>query len=123
MSILKRLSVAAIAALCFCVAGCAGTRAAYESAETLDAKAYVVSEHYAAILREANELADRGAPRELVERMQAADRVAAPAVLQLRQASATYTAAKTAQNAAALQAALDSAAVQVAAFLRLVRSR
>lgn len=105
------------------LAGCAGTRAAYDSATTLDAKAFVVSEHYAALLREANDLADKGAPAELVQKMQAADRAAAPVVLKLRQASATYTAARTADNEAALQAALNEAAVQVSAFITALRNR
>lgn len=101
--------------------GCTGTRAAYTAGETLDAKAFVVTEHYAAVLREANELADRGAPRELVEKMQAADRAAAPVVLELREASALYTAARTAENAEQLQSALDAAALKVAAFVRALR--
>lgn len=123
MKTFRRLSALLVAVVSLGLAACAGTRAAYEAAETLDAKAFVVSEHYAAALREANELADRGAPAELVQRMQAADRRAAPLVLKLREVSQLYTSAKTAQNAAQLQAALDAAAIEVAALVRVLQSR
>lgn len=116
--------VSVLVAMFLVLVACSGTRAAYERAETLDAKAYVVTENYAAILHEANDLAGQAStPRELVTALQAADRRASPLVLKLRAQAAVYGAARNAENAAELQAALDAAAVEVAGFLRAIRSR
>jgi len=103
---------------------CAGTRAAYDSATTLDAKAYVVSEHYAALVREANDLADQpGFPPARLAQLQAADSAAKPLVLELRSAAQTYTALRSAENEAALQEALNKAVLQVSAFITVIRNR
>lgn len=105
-------------------AACAGTRAAYDTAQTLDAKAYVVSEHYAAILKEANDLADQpGVSADFVQRMKAADNVARPLVLQLRTAAQAYTAVRSAETEAALQEALNKAVIEVSNFLSVIRRR
>lgn len=105
------------------LSACSGTRLAYDTAETLEAKAYVITEHYAALLAEANNLADAGAPRAAVERMQAADRAAGPAVLALRRAVETYDAVRDSENEAALQQAIAEAAVAVSDFINAVRGR
>jgi hypothetical protein len=105
------------------LSACAGTRAAYQAAETLDETAYVVAEHYAALLTEANDLADAGAPRAFVDRAQAIERDATPAVAALRRASAAYTAVASAENEEALQAALGEAVPLVSELLTLIRER
>lgn len=103
---------------------CVGTRAAYESAETLEAKAYVVTEHYAALVKEAADLREAGTlTGDALARVQAADNQARPLVLQLRTSVQAYTALKNADTAAALQAALDSAVVQVSALINAIRNR
>lgn len=120
-SVFGLIAVAAIATVI--LVACSGTRLAYDTAETLEAKAFVISEHYAALLREANELADAGAPREHVELMQLAERRATPVVLELRRAVNAYNAVRNAENEAALQEALAEAALVVSDFINAVRGR
>lgn len=129
---MKRLSaylfsVAGIALLAGLLAACSGTRLAYETAaqspNALEAQAYVVSEHYDALLAEANDIADAGAPREVVERMQAADREAKPKVLALRRAVETYEAVRSAQNETELERAIADAALAVSDFIDAIKGR
>src|SRR3972149_12103761 len=131
---LRKFSLSNVASLLLAVAvvgmlsACAGTKSAYqaaaESPNALEAKAFVVSEHYAALVREANDLADQpNIPREVVTRMQAVDARARPLVLQLRTAAQAYAAVKSAENAAALQTALNAAVVEVSAFITVLRNR
>lgn len=100
---------------------CAGTRAAYDAADTIDETAYVVSEHYAAVLTQANNLADAGAPSSFVEEAQDIEREATPKVLALREASEAYTAVRSADNEQALAEALAEAVPLVSQFVTLLR--
>lgn len=117
-----QLAGVALAALALVgLAGCAGTQAAYQAADTLPETAKVVSEHYYALLREANDLADAGAPDSFVARAQEIEREATPIVLSLREASEAYVAISTADNAEALQDALNEAVPLVSRFVDLIR--
>lgn len=113
-------AVFALVAIAAVLTACSGTKYAYESATTLEAKAYVVTEHYAAVLKEANALNLQGSARAAV---QAADSKAAPLVLKLREVAQAYTAAKTADNEDALQKALNAAAVAVSDLVNAVKGR
>lgn len=110
-------------ALAIVLNACTGTRLAYETAETLEAKAYVVTEHYAALIAEANDLADAGISDAALERIQAVDAEAGPAVLALRRAVETYSALRNSENEAALQQALAEAALAVSDLINAVRRR
>jgi hypothetical protein len=102
------------------LSGCAGTRAAYEAADGLPETALVVSEHYYALLREVNDLADAGAGESFVGRAQSFERQGTPIVLSLRNAAAAYAAIQSAENAEALQDALSEAAVLVSQLIDLI---
>lgn len=118
------------------LAGCSGTKAAFEAAHTrpeavLPDTAYVLAEQYRAILKEAADLKQSGRlPAEVVARLQEADRVAKPLVigdpsavppkLGLRQLAETFQAVRNAQTEADLQRAVDDAVLAIANFIRAV---
>lgn len=108
---------------CALVAACAGTRQAYQAADTLDDSAKVVTEHYFAIIREVNDLADQGAPQEWVTRAQDLERRTSPVVFALRDASEAYEAVRSAENEQALADALEQAVPLVSDFIDLLRER
>lgn len=113
------VSMAVLAA----IAGCAGTKAAYKAADTIGDQAYVVAEHYAALVKEAADLAQNpGTPDQVKEQLRAADRLAKPLVLELKPLADAYNATRTAQTEADLQAALNQAVVAVAGFIRAVKA-
>lgn len=100
---------------------CSGTRMAYEAAETLEETAYVVTEHYYVILREANRLADEGAPQEWVDLAVAKERQVTPAILRLRDQVDAYNAVRNAETEQELSDALSEAVVLVSEFIDVVR--
>lgn len=100
---------------------CSGTRMAYEAAETLEETAYVVTEHYYVILREANKLADEGAPQEWINRAVAKERQVTPAILRLRDQVDAYNAVRNAETEQELSDALSEAVVLVSEFIDVVR--
>lgn len=124
--------VAALLAGALLTAGCSGTRAAYDAAadETVTPEtpppvdvAKVTSEHYAATLTEINDLADSGAPESFVQRAQALEAEATPAVLALREAAEAYDAVANADNADALQQALNRAVPLVSRLVDLLNEQ
>lgn len=115
---LRYLWLAAVLAL----AGCAGTRAAYQAAENPVQKASVVAEHYYAIVREAADLKEAGAPAAAVAKLQAADRVAKPLVIELTRLAEAYKAVRSAENELALQKAMNEAVIALNAFIEALRS-
>ncbi len=105
------------------LAGCAGTRQAYQAASSPDEYAYVLAEHYSSLVHEAANLKEKpSTPAEAVRLMQQAELAARPAVLALRDLSAAYVDAKTAENEAALQAAVNRAVQVIADFVRAVQA-
>lgn len=121
VSLLLTLCVVTIGGLV--VSGCSGTRAAYRAADTPEAHAFVLTEHYAALVKQAADLAERpSTPAEVVRTLQRADRAAQPAIAALRPLRDAYLAASTAENQAALQAAVDRAVIAVADLVRAIRT-
>jgi hypothetical protein len=122
--------VVAVAAI---VSGCAGTKQAYRAADSLPDQAFVVAEHYAALVKEAADLAQNPAtPEPVKEQLRAADRVLKPLVIGepsqipprpgLRELAAAYQATRTAQTEAELQAAVNNAVVALAGFIKAVKA-
>lgn len=101
--------------------GCVGTREAYKAADSLDKEAFVIAEHYAALVHEAANLKEGGASPDVVAKMRAADDMARPLVFQLKPLADAYAAMESAENRAALEKALGQAAVAVSNFINVVR--
>lgn len=123
------LEVVALAA----VSGCQGTKAAYQEAQGLDEYAYVITEHYASLVKEAADLkAKPTTPRSAVVAMQRADAAAhvivvgdptaSPAVPGLAQLVANYQQIRDAKTEAELQAAVNAAILKVADLVRAVKA-
>jgi hypothetical protein len=124
--------LASIAALTFgALCGCAGTQAAYKAAQSLPDTAYVVAEHYAAVVHEAAGIAALpGTPAEVKDALKKADQAVKPIILGnpdtglpgLRTLAERYQAVKSAENEAALQAALNDAVRELANFINAVKT-
>lgn len=115
--------------------GCVSTQAAYRAAplhgESLVDTAYVMAEHYDAVLIEANSLKDSGrVPAALVERMRAVDRVARPiflgdaskSQLGLTQLREVYTATHDAKSEVQLQRAVNDGARALSDLINAVKA-
>jgi len=115
--------------------GCANTKAAYEAARGTDNAvadtAYVVAEHYAAVVREAADLAALPTtPESVKDTLKAADRAVKPLIVGnpetgapgLRELSARYTAVRTAATQAELQAAINAAVLELAKLINAVKT-
>jgi hypothetical protein len=102
-SVILLLSFAIIGVIA--VGGCTGTKAAYREADTLQAYAYVVTEHYAATLHEAKIIADE--QPELRAKLQAADLKVAPHVTRVREIIASAGEVLSATDEIELQEALN----------------
>lgn len=121
VSLLAGMTLALVGGLM--VAGCAGTKAAYKAAGSPDVVAYVVAEHYSALVSEAASLAAKpGTAPEVVSALRVADNRAAPVVLELRGLRDAYLAAKSAESEAALQSALDRAVRAVADMVEALKA-
>lgn len=133
-SLLVCLALASCAALVV-LPGCASTKAAYEAARETDNAvadtAYVVTEHYAAVVREAADLAALPTTSESVkDALKAADRAVKPLIVGnpdtgapgVRQLAARYTAVKSAANQAELQAAINAAVLELAKLINAVKT-
>jgi hypothetical protein len=118
LAVLLSLSIAIAIAL----VGCAGTRQAYDAADSIDEQAFVTAELYAAWRDEARELIDAGGltPGE-AQQLRAMDGRVTPAVLELAPLAQAVRAARTAANEAALQQALADASVAIAEFINAVK--
>lgn len=104
------------------LAGCAGARSAYKAADTLEEYSYVVTEHYAALLKEAATLRQAGAlTGSALAKVQAADTKVAPKIFALKPLVDAYARAKTAETEVALQAAVDDAVRALAELVREIR--
>lgn len=113
------------AALCvgiFAASGCAGTKAAYSAADTLEERAFVVAEHYSAVVKQAADLKDRGVLKgQALAKAREVESVAQPVVLSLGQLVSQYKAAHDAETEVALQKALDDAVRLLADLVRTVK--
>lgn len=104
------------------IAGCAGTKAAYQAAQSPEDYAYVVTEHYASVLHElaAAKQAGKLTGSALATVQKADDRVN-PAIIKLRSAAELYTQTKDAKDAVALQQAIDQAVPLLADLIKLMK--
>lgn len=117
------LVVAALATGILATTGCAGTRNAYDAAATLEDRAYVATEHYAAVVKQAADLKELGVLKgPALAKAQEIETVARPVVLSLGPLVANYNAARTAETEVALQRALDEAIAAIASLVRVVKS-
>lgn len=106
------------------VSGCTGTRAAYKAADgDVGQLAFVVTEHYAAIVEQAANLSrSPGLPAGALQRMQAADRLARPAIEALRPAAAAWEASRSETDRALLAQKVNEAVVKLADLVRAVKA-
>lgn len=115
------LTALCVAAVSF-VAGCQHTRDAYNAADEPADYAYVLAEHYSALLHQAVELKRKPTtPRAAVEVMQRVELKATPAVKRLEQLRISYLKVQNAQTEAELQAAIDEAVLLIADMVRAIR--
>lgn len=102
--------------------GCAGTQQAYKAAEGLEETAFVMNQHYLALTREANRLADAGAIRgSTLTSMQGIVRDSRPLLRELSAAARAYEAVRNAENEAELTAAISAAAVQLSNLVNAIK--
>jgi len=90
--------------------GCAGTRAAYQAAEDFEDTAYVMSEHYDALVVEGIRLRDSGVlsgnALNVAQRIEARAR---PIMLNMGRAAQAWESVRSAENQAALELAISEA--------------
>jgi hypothetical protein len=114
-------AVLGIAAACF-VSGCQHTREAYNAADEPGDYAYVLAEHYSALLHEAVLLKRKPTtPRAAVELMQRVELKATPAVKRLGELRIAYMQVQNAQTEAELQGAINDAVLLIADMVRAIR--
>lgn len=113
------------------LSGCAGTTGAYKAAKSLPDTAYVVTEHYAAVVKEAADLAQLpGTPDNVKAALKRADQVAKPLVLgdpalglpSLEVLAKRYQEVRDAKTEADLSAAVTRAVEAVAQFINAVKA-
>lgn len=130
-AVLAFVLAAFVAITCAGVSGCAGTKAAYKAADSVSDTAYVVAEHYAAVVHEAANLAALPTtPAEVKEALKVADARVKPLIVGnpdtgapgVRQLAERYAAVKNAENAEALQRAVDAAVLELAKLINAVKA-
>jgi hypothetical protein len=105
------------------LAGCAGTRAAYKAADSLEDRAYVATEHYSAIVKQAADLKEHGVLKgSALAQVQEVDTALGPIIKSLGPLVQNYKAVKSAETEVALQKALDEAVLALADLIRLVKA-
>lgn len=134
---MRKLLFAPLTALlvlaCSAIAGCAGTKAAYQEAQSLDEYAYVLTEHYASLVKEAANLKEKPTtPDEAIAAMQRADTAAhlvvvgdqnaTPAAPGLAELAAAYQNVRDAQTELELQSAINAAVLKIADLVRAVKT-
>ena len=105
------------------IAGCQGTKRAYEAAEGVDQNAKVVAEHYYALVREANSLKQSGV-LEGGDLVKAQDLVRStrPAIDQLALAARAYDNANTAETEAELNQAILEASTAISQLIDIIKA-
>lgn len=112
-----------ILAMTALVGACAGTKAAYKAADGLEEKAYVVGEHYFALVREGNDLKNRGIlSGSQLDRAQDLVRSTAPLITELRNAAEAYALVQSAETQAELERALNNAAIAVSRLVDTIKA-
>lgn len=112
-----------ILAMSTLVVACAGTQQAYRAAEGLEQKAYVVGEHYYALVREGNNLKNQGIlSGSQLDRAQDLVRSTRPVILELQNAAEAYSLVKSAETEADLERALNNAAIAVSRLVDTIKA-
>ena len=120
---MRKLKLTLLPLIALLLAGCAGTQSAYRAASTLEQQAYVVTEHYAALVHEAADLATQpGTPRAVIDRLQEADQAVKPVIVGLAPLVERYTAIHDAKTEAELQAAVNEALIALTDFINAVKA-
>lgn len=102
--------------------GCSSTKAAYDAADTLEERAFVVTEHYTAVVKQAADLKDRGIlAGSALTQARAIEARATPVFQRIGPLVATYNAARNAETEVELQRALDAAVLALADLVRIVK--
>lgn len=103
------------------IAACAGTKAAYKEADGLFETAFVVGEHYYALIREVNDLDDQGqlSSRDL-RTLQEIALQTRPSVLALLDAAEAYQSFESAETEDDLTLALADAAEAIARLINAI---
>jgi len=119
---MKRLKLSILPFLLLSLIGCAGTKAAYQQAQSPDEYAYVMAEHYSSLVRQAADLKERpSTPASAIAAMQRAELAARPLVAPLRPLRDAYIAGRSAQSELELQRAIDAAVLAIADLVRQVQ--
>lgn len=104
--------------------GCIATRSAYREAQSLDEYAYVLTEHYAALVKQAADLKDKpNTPASTIAAMRKADLVAGPAVAKLRPLALALSASRSSATQAELQKAVDEVVLALADLVRATKGK
>ncbi len=127
MKSMSRMTGALVAAALlvgvFAATGCTNTKAAYDAADTLEERAFVATEHYSAVVRQAADLKERGVLRgSALARVQEVELAARPLVLKLEPLVKAFKTAKSAESEVALQSALDDVVLVIADLVRAVKA-
>jgi len=104
------------------LSGCAGTTSAYKAADGLEETAFVMNQHYLALVREANDLAQSGAlTGTQLAGVQDLVRESRPLLSELAIAAQAYESIQNADSDAALTNAIANAAVVLSNLVNAVR--
>lgn len=102
--------------------GCAGTRTAYKAAEDLEDYAYVLSEHYDALVVEGIRLRDSGTlAGSALANAQRTEAKLRPVILALGTAAQAWNGVKSAENQAALEKAISNAVAVLPELIRALK--
>ena len=116
----KPLIIASLLAL---LGACAGTQQAYKAAEGLEETAFVMNQHYLALVREANRLADQGViTGSSLRALQDLIRTSRPLLGELAGAAQAYENVRSAATEAELTAAISAAAVALSDLVNAIRA-
>lgn len=105
------------------LSGCASTTAAYKAADGLEETAFVMNQHYLALVREANNLAESGAlSGGNLQSTQGLVRTSRPLLAELSRTAQAYEAVQSAETQQELTDAIAAAAVQLSNLVNAIRA-
>ena len=105
------------------ISGCGGTIAAYKAADGLEETAWVMNQHFLALVREGNDLKRQGVlAGSALSTAQDLVRTGRPILKELSQAAQVYEAVRSADNQDELTVAIAAAAVQLSKLVNAIRA-
>jgi len=117
------MSVLALILAALMLSGCAGTRAAYKAADGLEETAFVMNQHFLALVSEANDLTDAGElSGSALVNTQGIVRDSYPLLRMLSDSAKAYESVRNAETEQALTQAIAAAAVELSNLLNAIRS-